>query len=333
MIESGCQPVFAGNEWQRNYIKESIGGIETIHLDGYQVRYAAHPFMLLPALLKQVPSMIQKVNDEHQWLQKIVLEKRIDGVLSDNRYGLHHAQVPSIIMTHQLQIKTGLGSISDSLLQRFHYRFINRFSACWVVDEPSDSNLSGDLAHPSSLPLRTDYIGLLSQFEPQSQILGKHLLVLLSGPEPQRSILSELLWKEVLQIQQPVVFVEGRNIASAPLKIPSHITYRKLLTRSELLPYFNEASLVICRSGYSTLMDLVALKKPAIVIPTPGQTEQLYLARYLHQKRVFFQVSQNEIDLKQQLVAARNFPFLQTDFKDSFHRHRFVLSQWISTIN
>ncbi|MBS1775613.1 MAG: glycosyl transferase family 28 [Bacteroidetes bacterium] len=332
-MESGCHPVFAGNEWQQDYIKKSIGGIETIHLDGYQVRYATHPSMLLPALLKQMPALIQKVKDEHQWLKKIVLERHIDGILSDNRYGLHHAQIPSVLITHQLQIKTGLGRLSDSLLQKLHYRFINRFSSCWVVDEPSGINLSGDLAHPASLPNCTTYIGLLSQFEPQASFFQKHLLVLLSGPEPQRSILSERLWKEVLQIQQPIVFVEGSSSAPTPFQIPEHITYRKLLTYSELLPVLNEASLVICRSGYSTLMDLVALKKPAIVIPTPGQTEQLYLAKHLHRTGVFFHVSQNDINLKKQLATARDFSFLQPDFKDSFQRHRAVLSHWISTIN
>ncbi|MBS1689987.1 MAG: hypothetical protein JSS96_14755, partial [Bacteroidetes bacterium] len=284
LLSQEQRPVFAGNEWQRNFINKTFSNIETIHLDGYNVRYGKTNSGFLYSLLLQVPRIYKTIRAEHKWLIEKAEEEKFDGIISDNRYGLFHPDIPSIVMTHQLEIQSGMGSMADKSLQKVHYRYLQRFNECWVPDAAGSPNLSGKLGHPNTTPSNTYYIGLLSQLDVMAgSERDNSLLILLSGPEPQRSMLSSLLWEQLYHYTGTVHFVEGSNEAVPPKDIPEHVRYHKQLNRTELLPLLSKAGMVICRSGYSTLMDLLRLKQKAILIPTPGQTEQEYLGRYLHE--------------------------------------------------
>src|SRR5690606_22100681 len=105
LMALGHRVFFAGNEAQNNYVHSTFDAVETIHLEGYNVRYATSRLLFMPAILKQVPDILAVIKREHEWLKKIAKEYRIDAIISDNRYGLYHASVPSAIMTHQLQVK------------------------------------------------------------------------------------------------------------------------------------------------------------------------------------------------------------------------------------
>lgn len=284
------------------------------------------------SLLQQMPRLMKVVKREHIWLQELTKSQQIDGIISDNRYGLFHTEIPSVIITHQLQVQTGLGAVADGVLRRLHYRYLERFSACWVADTESEGNLSGKLAHPEVLPNNARYLGLLSQFAGMNGVEGDYLLVLLSGPEPQRSILSEKLWQQVLQHKGRVVFVEGSEQSRYADEIPAHIEYHGRLIKDLLLPLLRNASMVICRSGYSTLMDLVALGKKAIVIPTPGQTEQEYLARHLHHSGIFLRARQQDFELQKALAEAAGFVFKKSGVAENFNQYEQVLSSWVRSL-
>ena len=75
---------------------------------------------------------------------------------------------------------------------------------------------------------------------------------------------------------------------------------------------------VISRPGYSSIMDLTTLGKRAIFIPTPGQTEQEYLARYLKDKKIYFSMEQDEFDLFYALEMSNNYPgmVLENDYTE-----------------
>ncbi|WP_123985317.1 glycosyltransferase [Taibaiella soli] len=280
-------------------------------------------------LLKQVPRILQTVNKEHQWLQEQAKIHHFDGIISDNRYGLFHETIPSVIITHQLQVQTGLGNAVDSLLRPQHYRFLNRFSECWIPDVNKTANLSGSLGHPKSLPANVRYLGLLSQFEPPFQTSEAHILILLSGPEPQRSMLAEKIWEQLDQISQPVIFIAGSDAAAKPKEIPAHVQYFGRLSQRDLQPLLEKASLVICRSGYSSLMDIAALGKKAVLIPTPGQTEQEYLAKELFRSGQFLHSTQNDFDLKKCLLQTQNFRFDARFSIRDFTQYRVVLDTWL----
>jgi hypothetical protein len=330
VIEQGHLPVFAGNDWQRKYISETFRNITSIHLDGYNVRYAKTKAGFLFSFAVQLPRLSKGIGKEHKWLMKTVGEQSIDGIISDNRYGLHHPHVPSVFMTHQLEVQSGISHRLDGWIRGLHYKYINRFGECWVVDVNGTPSLSGRLAHPGVVPNTAKYIGLLSQLSDAThQKEEKHLLILLSGPEPQRSLLSDILWGQLQGYKRNVIFIEGTGSTKKRQNIPSNICHHLQLTRNELLPLLEAASVVICRSGYSTLMDLVALEKKAIVIPTPGQTEQEYLARHLHKEGIFYAATQKGFDLPSSLSNSLAFPFKKLTLTDPFNRYVSVIEQWL----
>lgn len=331
--DSGHKVVFAGNQWQIDFIYKTFPAVECLPLEGYNVSYSRSGPGFMPAMMMQVPGILAAIRREHEWLMHTCSRQHFDAVISDNRYGLYHPQVPSVIMTHQLKIRTGAGRMSDNILAWLHYTMLQRFNHCWVVDVPGRPNLSGDLAHPQRLPQNAAYIGLLSQFEAADlERTGRHLLVLLSGPEPQRSILSAILWQQLQHYNGAVVFVEGSNKADTPQHIPAHIRYHKQLAGEALQALIENASMVICRSGYSSLMDLVALGEKAILIPTPGQTEQEYLAKHLYAECVFYTAAQKNFSLTAALQNAASFPFKKLSIPNAHSQYKAVIDNWLLSL-
>jgi hypothetical protein len=225
----------------------------------------------------------------------------------------------------------------DKILLKLHYRFIEKFDSCWIVDVAEDNGLSGTLAHPSILPaIKTEYIGLLSQCLgaiTRKETEGKEIvLILLSGVEPQRSILSNILWKKALKSDQHIIYVEGSEAATKPALIPDHISYHKRLSEKDLVTAIDAAAYVICRSGYSTLMDLMAMGKKAILIPTPGQTEQEYLGTLMHQKKIFMMAKQHKFDIQTSLLNASLFAYRNIAYGNAFERHKETIENWIQKL-
>jgi hypothetical protein len=269
---------------------------------------------------------------EHDWILTLAQNERIDGIISDNRYGLWHPEIPSVILTHQLQIVSGLGQFIDNILRHLHYQYFNRFSQCWIVDAVGEPNLGGRLSHPPTCPPNSQYIGWLSQFAPlNANGMEEHLLILLSGPEPQRSMLSDLLWNEVYRMDRPIVFVEG-SAAAELTQIPPHIQYFRQVDARRLQPLLESAEIVVCRSGYSSLMDLILLNKKAILIPTPGQTEQEFLAKSLSKQQIFYSEPQQGFSLKEALSTATSFPFKPLQVHGGHEVFKPILTQWLETL-
>ena len=333
LVSQGHVPVVACNRSQRSFIEETFGDIDIIHLNGYDIPYSKWNRFGQIGLLSQLPHIHKIINSEHKWLQQYAKELNIDGVISDNRYGLFHPTIPSVIMTHQLQVQTGFGNITDRAVQKLHYKYLGRFSATWVVDAEEMPNLAGKLSHPRHLPNNTNYIGLLSQFGGlKPNVGGDTLLVLLSGPEPQRTALSKILWQQVQHYNGKVIFVEGSSDAIAPSVIPPHVTYYKRVTNKPLSSLLQNASIVICRSGYSTIMDLVVLNKRAIFIPTPGQTEQEYLANHLSEKGLFYSSRQDGLDLNRALKESAQFSYKSALLQNKYSGYKGVIDEWIETL-
>lgn len=331
LLQNGHSVVFAGNEHQCSYITKTFPAIETIHLEGYNVQYSHSASGFMFSLLKQIPHLLKTVKEEHNWLLKLATQEHFDGIISDNRYGLFHPTIPSVIITHQLQVLSGMGAMADNLLRLMHYKRLKQFNQCWIADVAGKPNLAGKLAHPKTLPPAAKYIGLLSQIENNTGFTEEHLLVLLSGPEPQRSILSDMLWQQIQDYKGKVVFVEGSE--DVPVRnIPAHVSYHKRVTKDVLQPLLERAAMVICRSGYSSLMDLAVLNKKAILIPTPGQTEQEYLGKHLHQDGVQYCAAQKNFNLQQALSATEKFPYRMLLLHNAHQQYKTVLDEWVKNL-
>jgi UDP-N-acetylglucosamine transferase subunit ALG13 len=333
----------AGNASQLTFIEETFGAIETIHIDGYDIQYSDLNKWAQAGLILQMPRILRTIKAEHQWLLKLCRKGAIDGIISDNRYGLYHTKIPSVILTHQLMVRTGMGNLADRTIQKLHYRFLNKFNTTWIPDVEGKPNLGGLLSHTALMPANYEYIGLLSRFgqdnkeaKPDKSIQdlpeNSPALILISGPEPQRTLFSQLLWEQAIKFQSNVIFVEGSKEAIKPKTIPEHITYYKRLTGEPLKLALKNSGIVICRSGYSTLMDLVALDKKAIIIPTPGQSEQQYLATKLNQDGVFLYMQQRNFNLKKAVENAKKIPFNSTGLQQKFGDFENILNLWVATL-
>ncbi len=337
IVSTGHQVILAGNESQQKYLQTIFPQLAYLQLNGYNVQYATTKLAFMPKLLMQIPKIRSAIRREYLWLQEQIKIHRIDAVISDNRYGLYSTLAPCVLLTHQLHILSGMGLTVDALVQRWHYQFIQKFDQCWVVDIQENNGLSGMLAHPQYLPkLPTKYIGLLSQCadQPKTMVKQEHyLLVLLSGAEPQRSILFDMLWQQALVYDGKIIFVAGSQSAHIPTYIPAHIQYVPLASAMELSELINGANYVICRSGYSSIMDLTALDKKAILIPTPGQTEQEYLAKYLFRKGMFFSADQAQFELKKTMKQVAAFPFQKNKIDQPFLRFKSVVDDLIAALS
>jgi UDP-N-acetylglucosamine transferase subunit ALG13 len=251
-----------------------------------------------------------QINREYRWLNTFLKKENVSAIISDNRYGLHSKKIISIFITHQLCIKTPFGKRAEKNLQKLNFRYIDKFSMCWVPDFANDNSLAGELSHPKILPATSvRYIGALSRFEKKEMPFIYRLLILLSGPEPQRTILENILLKQLKSFTAKTILVRGLPGEKKSISMPSDIEIHNHLSASGLNEKICQSELVICRSGYSTVMDLARLGKKCIVIPTPGQTEQEYLAGYLFQKKIALKINQKDFSLREAIEAAQQFPF------------------------
>jgi hypothetical protein len=258
-------------------------------------------------IISQIPRIIFLIRKEHRWLNKAVSAHGFDAVISDNRFGLHHQNIISIFITHQLQIKSSFGKWSERILRSWNYKHIDHFTECWIPDYPGEQNLAGQLSHPAVKPhVPLKYVGLLSRLEKRQSIeIPNHLLFILSGPEPQRTILENKIIDDISHYPGTATIIRG--LPSIPSILPSTgmIKFYNHLPLKQLNEEIDKAEWVISRSGYSTVMDIVKLGKKSILIATPGQTEQEYLAKQLARKHLAFDVDQNEFSLNNALAGAK----------------------------
>jgi hypothetical protein len=246
--------------------------------------------------------MALAIYKEHQWLQANM--HLFDHVISDNRYGLFNSQLTTTFITHQLIVKAPF-TWSEIIIQKVQYYFINQFSECWVPDTFDYPGYAADLSHPVVMPkIPVTYIGVLSQFSVLQNAsvtvppIKYKYCFLLSGPEPQRTMLQDIIESGAQHLQATSILIEGR-----PSDLPNHYQIKNLLTKlryasgQDLLDIILQSEFVVCRSGYSTLMELIPLHKKMILVPTPGQTEQEYLARSLANRQMAVIMDQSTFDL------------------------------------
>jgi uncharacterized protein (TIGR00661 family) len=290
-------------------LKAEFPNIRIIPLKGYHIQYAKTSAGLFWKLLTQVPRIICTIRKEHIWLQHIIQEEKIDLVISDNRYGLYSDQIPCILITHQLTIKVPIHLV-EQLLQKLHYHFINRFFSCWIPDAAGEKNIAGVLSHPKILPkIPVHYMGIISRMQSTLQsTFDYQYCFLLSGPEPQRTMIETQILSIVPQLSGSVILVRGLPATLHVLKAPNNLRVLNHVSTEKLAAILVASELIICRSGYTSVMELIGLHKKALLIPTPGQTEQKYLAEKLQSDQRFFMSKQNGLNLLSAIETAKQFP-------------------------
>ncbi|MCB0429919.1 MAG: glycosyltransferase [Flavobacteriales bacterium] len=305
LLDGGAEVILGGSEPGLSILKEVYPQLASVDVPGYNVRYARRAPMAL-SMAFQMPRVMRTVREENKWLDAQTDPLALDAVVSDNRYGLWSDRIPCVFMSHQIHIQAP--ALKHSLY-RWQVRMIRHFREIWVPDDPGLNNLSGDLSHGQPLPANLRYVGPLSRFNaPETKPPRKGGgLVLLSGPEPQRTILEHVLARWLKDQPSPYMVVRGWA-KSPPPDVGVHVKWMDHLPPDALQKALLEADHIICRSGYSTLMDLDRLGRTAIVIPTPGQTEQEYLAERWMTLGRGVACSQHSLQLDAALASLKQLP-------------------------
>jgi hypothetical protein len=336
--EKGCEVLVAAEGKILELLKLEFPNLTFVDLRGYRIKYSSTKVGLFFKIITQIPQILQTVRYEKIWLDRFLKTHRVDAVVSDNRFGLYSSSIPSVYITHQLRILAPGGGPAETFLQRLHYRYINRYQSCWVPDAKDMPNLSGVLAHPKHMPnTAVSFLGPLSRLKKHPSSIQYPLLALLSGPEPQRTLLEDAILQQVSQANVKVVLVRGLpggapasdNPLIEKLKDSGKLSIYNHLPSEALGNLIQASEWVIARTGYTTVMDLVHLGKKSILIPTPGQTEQEYLGKYLMQEGISYTVTQDNFQLVQSLADAARFsykiPQISTSYKE-------VIDQWLEAL-
>lgn len=319
LISYGFEPIIGSDGEALALLKKEFPSLLFIELPSYKISYSKRKAFFKLKLLKNSPRILKAIKAEKKTTKYIVKTYGIAGIISDNRLGVYSKKIPSVIVTHQLNVLSGLTTWFSTLL---HDEFIKHFDACWVPDFRDEDNLSGLLSHDHICEIPIKYIGPLSRFSRIELDTANNLLVILSGPEPPRTLLGEKLIDELKSYKGKIVFVNGVVEDSQTIQIVGTMTLYNFMTTEELERTINESELVISRSGYTTVMDLAKLGKKAFFIPTPGQYEQEYLAKRLSELKIAPFCNQDDFKANklEQVNHFKGFKSLNlnTDFKDLF---------------
>ena len=316
LLAGGFEVILAAEKSGALLLQKEFPALTILPLRGYNIRYSKNKHLFFFKMILQVPKILSIIRSERIWLKTVIKKHEIDIVISDNRFGLSNKKAHCIFITHQLFIKTG-NRVTEKIAQQINYRYINNFNGCWVPDEAGENNLAGELSHPQKMPLiPVRYIGAISRFKKGITEINTDLLVLLSGPEPQRTFFENTLLAQIKRDNKKTVVVRG--IPGTAGKLPGeteNLTVIDHLPAEDLNKLILSAKTIVAGSGYSTVMDLAVLQQKAILVPTPGQAEQEYLGQYLSGKKYCVVHAREGFDLQkaiQDLQSEDLVPFPQT---------------------
>ncbi len=287
--------------------------------------------------MAQIPGIIRSIYMEQKWIKKVVKKHAINAIIADNRFGLYHPGISSVYITHQLLIKTG-SNFTEKIIQKIHFWFIQKYTCCWVPDFEGNNNAAGELSHPLKYPSNVEYIGCLTRFEKMENLPKMYdLLILISGPEPQRTIFEKLILHQLQFYTGKAMLVRGLPGTKEKLDHKAFITesnssfvIKNHLSAPDLNEAIQQSQIVISRSGYTTIMDLLKVQQRAILVPTPGQTEQEYLAGHLMEQHFFYAVSQAAFKLEDALKKANAFTFKKPSF--NMEQYKKVVLEFVESL-
>jgi hypothetical protein len=280
----GCDVVLASDGISLDLLKKEFPLLKSMALPSYNVSYSRHLPMALSICL-QLPGVLANIKKEKRFLEGIQKTELFDIVISDCRFGCRIDGIKNIYVTHQIVIKFPAVLKAFEGLGAFFHRLVwSKFDKVWVVDRRGDQALSGIMGH-SVEDKKLAYIGICSRFtSPTPRVKTVDVCFLLSGPEPQRTLLEKKIIRYDWPGNKKYHLVRGLPEAKTTLALSPDWKVSNHLSTGELQNVLLSSKLILCRSGYSTVMDMARLGLRPLFIPTPGQPEQEYLAAHLHAK-------------------------------------------------
>lgn len=328
LLNIRCRVYIAGSGRSLDFLKGEFPCCQFIKLPSYRFIYSRKALMALAMLLSS-PMILWGIYKEHRLLKRIVLKNQIHGIISDNRFGLWSNEIPCVYISHQVKIKTkAMFGFFEPILYKIHRYFIKKYDLLWIPDVKTEPSLSGDLAHYPDKSIKHIYIGPLSRFagleNPKDDLTEfdhADILAIISGPEPQRSIFESMILKQASTVQEKIILLRGIPAGDMKPESKGNLTVYPHMETARLMQMIKNAGVVLCRPGYSSIMDLAVLGKKVFFVPTPGQTEQEYLAAYLYDQGICNYAPQHTFRLNHVIEQASSFKgFEYYQFANSFEQ-------------
>lgn len=333
LSEQGHKVIIAADLEPLAFLQKEFPEADFIKFPGFKPRYSKGNSQVFK-MMSLFPGALRDFRKDHEAIESIVKNYNIDAIISDNRFGCWSDLVHSVYISHQLNIQIPRGwRWATPIINIFNHHFINKYDELWIPDCDYKLSLSGRLSHPANVKIKTSYIGLLSRFSSDNQEDEKKdtkHLVILSGPEPQRTILEDIVLKQAAATNDKILILRAKpDNHDFPRNIPDNVTMFNHVDDDLFVELINSSENIICRGGYSSLMDLVRLNRNAYLIPTPGQTEQEYLCQHLGRLGYFNWCKQSGFQLDN--VTTPNVK-MREKFKDDEDRIYNFTKDWIKTI-
>ena len=322
--EVGHEVILVADGRPFDFLSRRFPELKIVRCPGYDITYPkSDQFMVHMA--KSGPRIAKALREERKAAERIVEETGAEVIISDNRLNFRSDKTKNIFITHQLRVKAGLFTLAASAL---HRKFYAKFDEVWIPDHAGENNVSGDLAFLKRPKKNYRYIGPLTRFslvKTKMDSVGKQLLFMLSGPEPQRTIFEELVIAELKKNPVPALILRGQPVQPHHSEPIPGVRMLNHLDDEQLAGEIGRSYAVVSRGGYSTLCDLTAAKKKLICVPTPGQTDQEYLADYHMKRGQMISMKQAEFSLEKSLT-------LSEDAQPFFFRYTSRLPEAISEL-
>jgi hypothetical protein len=278
-LEHGAEVEIASAMSHKNFFAQEFPNLAWHEAPAYDIKYPKYSWQMPFWIFCKMPHIKKIMREENKWLNAMCEKQKYTLAISDNRFGFFCKKIKSVYITHQLRIAFPKPfALFEKIGENWHKNIMKNFDEIWVPDYEKFPGLAGKLSHPSYKSEKIKYIGPLSRLNPKPPNPNKtiDILALISGPEPHRSAFEKYAIEFLSKKPGNHCIVRGlpneTEIPNLPFPAFNHLSAADL--REKILA----SRTVLCRSGYSTIMDLALLNAKAIFVPTPGQTEQEYLA-------------------------------------------------------
>jgi uncharacterized protein (TIGR00661 family) len=302
----------------RDVLKQEVKDCIFVDFPGYPIKYPKTRFFVTRFMLIILPQMLQAMRKEQLRLRILHQQHDFDVIISDNRFSLALQGVKSLLISHQLRYKLPWPlKQMEWLPEYFNFLHFKKYNKIIVPDRDDRISLSGELSHKMRyLPgNKLYYMGIITELEEnvndQSDIID--YLILISGPEPQRTKFEKIILNQISKLEGRVIVALGIPERNYKIRIGRAEVYT-YLNRLKISSYMRRAKLIISRPGYTTVMEMMASGKRGLFIPTPGQIEQMYLAKYYMDNNWCYSTSQFDLNLINAVKVAKTYHGFPNNF-------------------
>ncbi len=311
LLKRGANVILASDGAAKNVWQREFPDLQVLELPSWNIKYQKRGSFIFK-MATRVPYILKAVANERRIVRNFVKEHNIDAIISDNRFGVWHPNVYNVFITHQIDMRMGPYLYwAEPFLYMYNKSQIKKYQALWVPDYEGKRNLAGALAHKHKPIDNITFLGPVSRFmdvwDGQFPLPEYDICAVLSGVEPQRTLFEEKLINQLKSMTDlKVVLVQGISGKDEFYEVRPGFQVRSFMQTDELMNLFLKSKCIICRSGYSTVLDLAVLQQKALMVATPGQTEQVYLGKWLEKRGFIVSANQKKLDVKAELARLEN---------------------------